>query len=414
MIGPTFFAGLRPRRAREESRRLGVYPRLNGQYQALMLEAFDTKATVVEVRDLSDALARARNGTLSGLWINFDDKFVVPRRRERQMMAARKTVRTLSRLKKLGVPLMLTLHNEKPHDGCDPKAFGHLRGFLLQNADLVHGHSSAAAALAQRSGTPEARIGVVPHPSYLGHVPGATARTAGPEAPRFLSFGATRRYKGHDLMIEAFATMREAPRVAHLTVAGNAREEGGLDFARLSGRVTLDRDARVIPEAELPALFGAHDWAVLAYRSSLTSGAAMLALSFGLPVVAPDLGGMREVLTGPLADFLFAPGDAGAMAEALDRATRVTPDDWLTLHGAALARAEALRPAVVSQDFKALLARHAMLPAPLARAIQPRKDLTHGSIHAPQELQGPHGQDLAQAVRRVQHARLQDLSLESR
>jgi glycosyltransferase involved in cell wall biosynthesis len=56
------------------------------------------------------------------------------------------------------------------------------------------------------------------------------------------------------------------------------------------------------------------DAAVLAYRDVFSSGALLLALSFGLPVVAPDVGTAAE-LVGDGAGELFAPE---GLTEALD------------------------------------------------------------------------------------------------
>lgn len=345
-------------------KRLGVYPRLHGQYQNLMLSAFDTGTGCAEVRDLKDMERLSRTGALSGLWINFDEKLVVPRRRDRQASAARRAIRTFGAMRTRGVPLALTLHNAKPHETCDMAAFDALRGYLLTEADLVHVHNNAGRELALLSGTPEARIGVVPHPSYLGSFPATKLRSRAAPRPRFLSFGSSRPYKGHDLMLEAFATMPDPGRVAQLTLAGEAREDTPLNLAQLDGLMPVRRDARSIPDEDVPALFAAHDWAVMAYRSSLTSGVALMALTFGLPCVAPDIGGMRELLTGPLGAFLFTPNDAASMAAALDRAASVPPEDWLALHQAALERAEELHPQKLSARFKALLAQHALLPVP--------------------------------------------------
>ena len=56
------------------------------------------------------------------------------------------------------------------------------------------------------------------------------------------------------------------------------------------------------------------DAAVLGYRDVFSSGALLLALSFGLPVVAPDVGTAAE-LVGDGAGELFAPE---GLTDALD------------------------------------------------------------------------------------------------
>jgi beta-1,4-mannosyltransferase len=55
---------------------------------------------------------------------------------------------------------------------------------------------------------------------------------------------------------------------------------------------------------------------VLTYRDILTSGAVMLALSAGVPVVAPRIGGMCDVVTDKCG-ILYDAEAAGGLAEAM-------------------------------------------------------------------------------------------------
>jgi glycosyltransferase involved in cell wall biosynthesis len=86
-------------------------------------------------------------------------------------------------------------------------------------------------------------------------------------------------------------------------------------------REAADADARVlldlreVPDAEVSGVHLCADAAVLAYRDVFSSGALLLALSFGLPVVAPDVGTAAEI-AGASASELFKPG---RLTEALDR-----------------------------------------------------------------------------------------------
>ncbi len=72
-----------------------------------------------------------------------------------------------------------------------------------------------------------------------------------------------------------------------------------------------------MPEDEVAGLHACADAAVVAYREVFSSATLLLALSFGLPVVAPDIGTAAE-LVGSNAGELFAPG---GLTSALDAAT---------------------------------------------------------------------------------------------
>ena len=65
-------------------------------------------------------------------------------------------------------------------------------------------------------------------------------------------------------------------------------------------RARIDVTGRFLDDMELQVFFRAADIAVYPYRKVLTSGSLLLALSFGVPVVVPDVGMTREVLgSGP-------------------------------------------------------------------------------------------------------------------
>ena len=74
-------------------------------------------------------------------------------------------------------------------------------------------------------------------------------------------------------------------------------------------------DSRHIPANEVSAFHRQSHAAVFAYRDVFSSGALLLALSYGLPVVAPAVGAANE-LVGPPGVEAFAPG---GLTAGLDR-----------------------------------------------------------------------------------------------
>jgi glycosyltransferase involved in cell wall biosynthesis len=63
----------------------------------------------------------------------------------------------------------------------------------------------------------------------------------------------------------------------------------------------------------------AADAAVLPYENILTSGAAILAMSFAKPVITPSLPFMKEVLD-PEKNFLYEPEDEEGLLKAFNEA----------------------------------------------------------------------------------------------
>ena len=116
---------------------------------------------------------------------------------------------------------------------------------------------------------------------------------AGAEGPVILAFGLIRPYKGTDVLLEAFARMRED---AELWIVG--RPMVPMEPLRAladaaPGRVRFVD--RFVPDAQVPALMRRADVVALPYRNIEQSGVLYTALAFGRPLVLSDIGGFPEV-----------------------------------------------------------------------------------------------------------------------
>src|SRR5262249_23292444 len=100
------------------------------------------------------------------------------------------------------------------------------------------------------------------------------------------------------------------------------RTAGSADALGDAGRAERVRlHLRHVRDAEVQVFLNAADLVVLPYRAVLTSGAAMLALSFGRGIVAPRVGCLADLERSGAA-ILYDPaapdGLPGALARALD------------------------------------------------------------------------------------------------
>ena len=229
----------------------------------------------------------------------------------------------------LGYRLVWTVHNALPHErsGAVDRA---LRWLLLRTARPVVHTETARRALPRAA----RRAVVVPHGHSIGAYPHAVdadeaRRRLGlaPDEIVFLCFGQLRAYKGVPSLLDAFAALG-APRV-RLVVAGRAVD------AALGATVAAAavRDRRIVarlehvPDDEVQVFFEAADWVVLPYRDVTTSGSALLAFSFGRPVIAPALGCFAEL--GETDGVLgYGPDAPGGLAAALARAAATDAAPW--------------------------------------------------------------------------------------
>jgi glycosyltransferase involved in cell wall biosynthesis len=146
----------------------------------------------------------------------------------------------------------------------------------------------------------------------------ASAPVPLPERPVALFVGVLERYKGVDVLAEAWR--RAAPRVpdATLHVVGRgtlADVPAGLvaqlpEQTRWTEALTAVEVARALDEASV---------LVLPSRSEGLGRVLVEAYCRGRGVVASDVGGIRDLVTSGHEGLLVPPGDAGALADALVR-----------------------------------------------------------------------------------------------
>ena len=148
----------------------------------------------------------------------------------------------------------------------------------------------------------------------------------GGEERAVLFFGRIRPYKGLEDLLTAFGRLVHArPSVYRLIIAGEPKK-GSEDYVRLINdqiqrEVGADRviaQMRFIPDEETELYLKAADVMVLPYKDIFQSGVLFLGYTYGLPVVATDVGSFREEIIEGKTGFLCRPNDPGALADAIE------------------------------------------------------------------------------------------------
>jgi glycosyltransferase involved in cell wall biosynthesis len=216
-------------------------------------------------------------------------------------------------------PRVLTAHDVIPREPRPGQIAATRR--LVGRMDAVVVHSEhGAARLRDELGLAEDRIRVIPHGAfdYLTRQPEERPlppELAEVEGPVVLFFGLLRPYKGLDVLLEAFRELRGA----ELWVVGMPRMPiEPLREAAARCEATVRFVPRFVTDPEIPAFFRRADLVVLPYREIDQSGVLYTALAFGKPMVLSSVGGFTEVAGEHGAGRLVPPGDAGALAAALE------------------------------------------------------------------------------------------------
>ncbi len=305
-------------------------PYLSSLVAGLRGEGLDVAtADLVGGRPLRRALAGQRRPDL--LHLHWTHGPLTGRSALRSLVKGAVFTAELVALKARGTRLVWTVHNLVGHEAPFARletAFHSGLSRWLYDRLVVHGRAAAAAVTAAFAlpASAAARIAVVPHGHYLDHYPNrvgrAEARRAlglGADDLVFLSFGQIRPYKGVVELVTAFAGF-DHPR-ARLLVVG--RPSDTAIAARVAAASAGDRRVMAILEPvgddAVQLSMNAADAVVLPFRAVLSSGSAVLAMSFARAVVAPAIGGLVDLLDQRGA-VLYDPSGPDAVVAALARA----------------------------------------------------------------------------------------------
>lgn len=141
-----------------------------------------------------------------------------------------------------------------------------------------------------------------------------------------LFFGQIAPYKGLEHLVAALPAAMDADPTLRLVIAGKVKKgceayweriERELANEALRGRVT----ARIehVPDEDVEIYFKAADVLIIPYVHIFQSGVPFLAYSFGLPVIATDVGSLRDDIVDGRTGLICRPQDPADLAGAIAR-----------------------------------------------------------------------------------------------
>lgn len=233
----------------------------------------------------------------------------------------------------LGKKICFTAHNvnKAKRDGHD-SAFNRLAlriQYSLCHHIFVHTRKMKAE-LVDEFKQPEVKISLIPLGIYDG-IP--TTSMTGAEARARLGFGAQDRvllffgniapYKGLEFLVEAFNQLAPADTRYRLVIAGSPKGPPGYWAAireTLRRSPVADRVLQVIeyvPDEQTELYFKAADVAVLPYTHIFQSGVLLMNFTFGLPVIAADVGSLNEDVIEGMTGLIFKPRDVPDLVQKI-------------------------------------------------------------------------------------------------
>ena len=158
---------------------------------------------------------------------------------------------------------------------------------------------------------------------------GSRAKSSGEDLPgqndcqkvEFLLFGGMKEYKGIDVLIAAAALLPKPIRDrCRLKVAGEPAMElkGLVDLCKkMQVEEVIEFDARYFPEDEMDRVLEGADVFLFPYRRIEASGVFSMALQYGRPLIASNIGVFKEKVIPGHHGWLVDPESPEALANAI-------------------------------------------------------------------------------------------------
>jgi len=238
--------------------------------------------------------------------------------------------------KALGKKIVFTAHNidAAARDGNQSWANRVSLRFLYRIVDHIIVHTNRMKdELIQDFKISPAKISIIPH-GIMSAVPRSQLdrhdcrRKLGINDGRrvALFFGLITPYKGLEYLVSAIARLNRAGIRENITLVIAGRVKECPDYwgriSRLIQAEGLEQDVltelRHIPDESIEVYFEAADVLVLPYRSIFQSGVLFLSFRFGLPVIATDVGSLREDIIDGQTGYICNVDDAEDLARKIE------------------------------------------------------------------------------------------------
>lgn len=197
-----------------------------------------------------------------------------------------------------GMRLVWVAHNAQPHESGRTSSIL-MRHFIRKLDGIIHLSEYGRSLIHQLYRVPSRVVeAVTVHGHYGGSMatPPLPARPAG-DRVRLAYFGQVRRYKNLEVLATGAASLAEDG--VDLSITGRKGDAGLVGeietIAAKANNIALNLGDGALPDAEIEAAIDAADGIVLPYRAILNSGAALLALSRGRPILVPRMGSLPEL-----------------------------------------------------------------------------------------------------------------------
>jgi D-inositol-3-phosphate glycosyltransferase len=145
-----------------------------------------------------------------------------------------------------------------------------------------------------------------------------------PSEKTLLFFGQIAPYKGLEYLVAAISELAKQEENLRLVIAGRIKPGYASYWNMIRSEISLRglenriiQHVRFIPETEVEVYFKAADVTVIPYVEIFQSGVPFLSYSFGLPVIATDVGSLRDDIIEGTTGFFCRPKNPADLARTI-------------------------------------------------------------------------------------------------
>jgi len=209
-------------------------------------------------------------------------------------------------------------HDPFPHYG-DNRFIRFLYDTLMRHSDSVVVLSEKFIPVVhEKYGTPMDQICYMPHGNFSFYKGKDTQKEIeySKNKTNFLFFGRIGKYKGINILTQAYEILKSKNVNVSLTIAGSGNlEEEKTDLQKLKDVKIFNR---YIDDEEVGNFFDSDNLVlVLPYLSATQSGVIPIAMEYGIPIIASNIGGLSEQLDNGRIGFLVSPGNVEDLASKM-------------------------------------------------------------------------------------------------
>ncbi|RPD87841.1 glycosyltransferase [Luteimonas sp. 100069] len=233
--------------------------------------------------------------------------------------------------------------------------------WLARRTARIVGCSEGVRQVLLQMGMPADRTIAISNGIRLEPFADAESNPLPARAPGIVMVSRLSKQKDHPTLLRAIALLRARGLLPPVLLAGTGKARYRASLEKLAGELGVDGQVQFLGlRRDVPELLLGHRIAVLSTHYEGMPLALIEGMAAGCAVVGSAVPGVREVIRDGVDGLLVAPGDAQALADALERLLR---DDGLA---ASIARQARLR-AVEEYGRERMNARYEALFLELAR-----------------------------------------------